>query len=108
MVDSGWERSRTIPRESSSASRPLRSTCLRGPVPRAPRSFPRRVTESGCGSDIPSSPFYDPSARSEEDFVSSFIDSGVVRADWNLENHRPLGVVVRQESYEWAGGELQH
>jgi hypothetical protein len=59
-------------------------------------------------SNLPASPFYSPLAVSEQDFVASFVDSGVVRAFGNGEDHRGLGVRVRQETYAWTFDDLQH
>ena len=45
---------------------------------------------------------YSPLAVSERDLIGSFDDLIPKRAQNNIEDHRPLGVVVRQENYSWS------
>lgn len=59
-------------------------------------------------SRLPSSPVYDPLAVSDLDLVSEFDDLTPRRATGNPEDHRPLGLRVRQESYAWGAGRLGH
>ena len=55
----------------------------------------------GLRSNLPTSPYYAPSAVSAWDMVSTFHDSVAKRADYNNEVHRPLRLSVRQESYQF-------
>jgi hypothetical protein len=57
-------------------------------------------------SSLPTSPFYDPFAISEQDLVCSFSD--MPARTFSPENHRPLHVLVRQESYAWSDSALAH
>ena len=47
-------------------------------------------------------------AVSERDLIGSFDDLKPKRADNNREDHRPLGVVVRQENYSWSFSDYRH
>jgi len=51
---------------------------------------------------------YDPNAISELDVISSFSDNPAKRALGNNEDHRPLNLLVRQETYSWSFAELQN
>ena len=53
------------------------------------------------------SPYYDPEAWSELDFISSFSDLPA-RTYTTSENHRPLNLLVRQEVYGWSFYGLEH
>lgn len=59
-------------------------------------------------SRLPTSPWFDPAAVSDLDLFSAFDDLTPLRASNNPENHRPLGLRVRQENYAWAGGRLSN
>ena len=78
-------------------------------------SPPQQATEFTPSSDaiairskLPSSPFYDPEAISEQDLLSDFDDLLPKTAEGSTEPHRPLGLRVRQESYAWSTGRLMH
>jgi len=51
---------------------------------------------------------YSPLAVSERDLIGSFDDFIPKRAQNNIEDHRPLGVVVRQENYSWSFADYRH
>jgi hypothetical protein len=59
-------------------------------------------------SSRPASPYYDPAAISDLDLVSTFDDLTPKRATANAENHRPMGLLVRQENYAWNLDRLAH
>ena len=57
-------------------------------------------------SDV-ESPFYSPSAISQQDFIAQFVDTnralpGTARAQQIPEHEFPLGLSVRMESYAWS------
>jgi len=47
-------------------------------------------------------PFYNTSAISEQDIISSYSDFPSKRAAQNLEDHTPMGLLVTQENYSWS------
>ncbi len=47
-------------------------------------------------------------AVSERDLISRFDDLTPRRTLNNIEDHRPLGVLVRQENYSWSFSDYQH
>ena len=51
---------------------------------------------------------YSPIAVSERDLIGSFDDFIPKRAQNNDEDHRPLGVQVRQENYSWSFADYRH
>ncbi|NOT35399.1 MAG: hypothetical protein HOP12_14740 [Candidatus Eisenbacteria bacterium] len=51
---------------------------------------------------------YNPAAVSELDVISTFSDRPAKRADNNSEDHRPMGLIVRQENYSWSFSQYQH
>ena len=53
------------------------------------------------------SPYYDPLAVSEEDLMVLYDDATVVHASYNPEVHRPMGILVRQESHAWGWTSLR-
>ena len=59
-------------------------------------------------SRLPSSPLYDPAAISDLDLISAFDDLTPKRATSNPEQHRPMGLLVRQENYAWNLDRLAH
>lgn len=59
-------------------------------------------------SNLPTSPDYSGDAVSELDLVTEFDDRTPKRADNSTEDHVPLGIRVRQESYSWNYGGAQH
>ena len=61
-------------------------------------------TYVGARSTLSNSRFYDPSAISELDFISSYSD----RPADQRKKHRPLGVIVNQYNFEWSFSEYAH
>jgi len=59
-------------------------------------------------SSLPNSRRYSPLSVSERDVVSHFDDLRPKRAQNNREDHRPLGLVVRQENYSWSFADYRH
>src|SRR5262245_19964551 len=57
-------------------------------------------------SSLPASPFYDPSAVSEMDYLCTY-DDLVLRATGG-ETHRPLKISVRQTVHTWTSFDLAH
>ena len=57
-------------------------------------------------SGLPNSPVYDPSAISEQDLLCFFSD--LPARSFSPENHRPLNILVRQETHAWAHSGLEH
>lgn len=51
---------------------------------------------------------YSPNAISELDAISTFSDRPAKRAANNGEDHRPMGLIVRQENYSWSFSNYQH
>ena len=58
-------------------------------------------------SNLVSNPYYDPQARSELDFISSFGDLPARNVSGS-DPSRPLNILVRQEVYGWSFGGLEH
>jgi len=69
-------------------------------------------TPIGSGIEVRSSltnhQRYSPDAVSERDLISHFDDLTPKRALNNDEDHRPLGVTVRQENYSWSFANYRH
>ncbi len=59
-------------------------------------------------SNRPTSPFYHPEAVSELDLMSEFDDLTPRTTTGNPQTHRPLGLIVRQETFAWSAGRLAH
>jgi len=59
-------------------------------------------TEIATLSRLPGSPSYDPNAVSELDYVTSYSDRPGGYTTLNLEDHRPLNLLVRQSAYTWT------
>jgi hypothetical protein len=59
-------------------------------------------------SSLPNNRRYSPVAVSERDLIGRFDDLIPKRAQNNREDHRPLGVVVRQENYSWSFADYRH
>lgn len=59
-------------------------------------------------SSLPNNRRYSPLSVSERDLIGRFDDSQPKRAENNREDHRPLGLVVRQENYSWSFADYRH
>ena len=59
-------------------------------------------------SSLPNNRRYSPSAVSERDVIGAFDDLLPKRTTNTIEDHRPLGVVVRQENYSWSFADYKH
>ncbi|OGF13434.1 MAG: hypothetical protein A2W00_05500 [Candidatus Eisenbacteria bacterium RBG_16_71_46] len=59
-------------------------------------------------STLPNNKFFNVAAVSEQDFVSEFSDQPAKRSLNNIEAHRPMGLLVRQENYAWSFSDYQH
>jgi hypothetical protein len=59
-------------------------------------------------SSLPNNRRYSPVAVSERDLIGHFDDLIPKRAQNNREDHRPLGVTVRQENYSWSFADYRH
>lgn len=59
-------------------------------------------------STLPNNRRFSPLAVSERDLVGFFDDLNPKRAQNNREDHRPLGVNVRQENYSWSFADYRH
>jgi hypothetical protein len=59
-------------------------------------------------SSLPNNRRFSPLAVSERDLIGNFDDLIPKRAQNNREDHRPLGVVVRQENYSWSFADYRH
>jgi hypothetical protein len=59
-------------------------------------------------SSLPNNRRFSLLAVSERDLVSHFDDLLPKRAQNNREDHRPLGVTVRQENYSWSFADYRH
>ncbi len=57
-------------------------------------------------STLPNSPNFNSQAISEEDLIGFFSDQPA--RQFSPENHRPLGVLVRQENYDWSFSDYGH
>jgi hypothetical protein len=58
-------------------------------------------TSIALRSRVTTSPWYDPKAVSMLDYVTTFSDYPEKATTASLEDHRPLGVLVRQSVYTW-------
>ena len=59
-------------------------------------------------STLPNNRRFSPLSVSERDVIGNFDDLIPKRAQNNRENHRPLGVTVRQENYSWSFADYRH
>jgi hypothetical protein len=59
-------------------------------------------------STLPTSEVFSDDAVSELDLISRFSDRPAKRANDTGEDHRPLGVIVRQENYAWSFSRYQN
>ena len=59
-------------------------------------------------SSLPNNRRFSPLAVSERDLIGSFDDRLPKRAQNNREDHRPLGVQIRQENYSWSFADYRH
>ena len=59
-------------------------------------------------SSLPNNRRFSPLAVSERDLIGNFDDLIPKRAQNNREDHRPLGVTVRQENYSWSFADYRH
>lgn len=59
-------------------------------------------------STLPNNRRFSPQSVSERDLIGNFDDLLPKRAQNNRENHRPLGVTVRQENYSWSFADYRH
>jgi hypothetical protein len=57
-------------------------------------------------SKDPGSPFYNPAAVSNHDYITTYSDRPAGFTIHNNEDHRPLNVLVRQEVYTWSWPEM--
>lgn len=64
--------------------------------------------EIAIRSTLPNNRFFNPAAVSEQDYVSEFSDFPAKRADGTGEDHRPMGLHVRQENYNWSFSDFAH
>jgi hypothetical protein len=64
--------------------------------------------EIGIDSALPNSKYYNPNAVSEEDLTASFSDRPAKRSANNAEDHRPMGILVKQQNYMWSFSDYQH
>ena len=51
---------------------------------------------------------YSQDAISELDAISVYSDRPAKRAENNGEDHRPMGIIIRQENYSWSFSKYQH
>ncbi len=65
-------------------------------------------TEIKVRSTLPNSRFFNTAAVSEQDFIGTFSDRPAKRSANNSEDHRPIGILVRQENYAWSFSDYQH
>ncbi|MEQ1832981.1 MAG: hypothetical protein ABL977_07985, partial [Candidatus Eisenbacteria bacterium] len=59
-------------------------------------------------SSLPNNRRFSPRAVSERDLISNFDDLNPKRAENNREDHRPLGIVVKQDNYSWSFADYRH
>ena len=52
-------------------------------------------------SSLTTSPKYDPSAISHQDFICEYVDTNTVAGGQVIPNHVPLGIKILQQSYCW-------
>jgi hypothetical protein len=64
--------------------------------------------EIGVRSTLPNNRFFNPNAVSEQDYLSTYSDFPAKRASGTGENHRPMGLLVRQENYAWSFSDFAH
>lgn len=64
--------------------------------------------EIAVRSTLPNDRFFSPIAVSEQDYISEYSDSPAKRADGTGEDHRPMGLLVRQENYSWSFSDFAH
>jgi len=70
--------------------------------------FTPASTEIKVRSTLPNSKYFSREAVSEQDQIGSFSDRPAKRAANNSEDHRPMGILVRQENYSWSFSDYQH
>jgi len=59
-------------------------------------------------STLPNNRYFNRAAVSEQDYISEFSDRPAKRAANNSQDHRPMGILVRQENYAWSFSDYQH
>jgi hypothetical protein len=59
-------------------------------------------------SSLPNNRRYSPEAVSERDVIGAFDDLIPKRTTNDREDHRPLGITVRQENYSWSFADYKH
>ncbi len=59
-------------------------------------------------SSLPNNRKFSKQAVSERDLIGNFDDLNPKRASNNREDHRPLGITVRQENYSWSFADYRH
>jgi hypothetical protein len=59
-------------------------------------------------STLPNNKFFNATAVSEQDFISSFSDFPPRQSDNSNERGRSMGLLVRQENYTWSFSDFQH
>lgn len=59
-------------------------------------------------SNLPTSVFYNPQAQSELDLTATFSDRPAKSSEGNSEQHRPMGLLVRQTNYMWSFSDFAH
>ncbi len=59
-------------------------------------------------SSLPNNRRFSPLSTSERDVIGHFDDLRPKRAQNNREDHRPLGITVRQENYSWSFADYRH
>ena len=65
-------------------------------------------TEIRIRSTLPNSRSFNPQAISEQDYLCEFSDRPAKRSANNSEDHRPIGILVRQANYAWSFSNYQH
>jgi hypothetical protein len=65
-------------------------------------------TEILTRSKLQNSRFFNPEALSEQDLFSAFSDRPARHAANNNEDHRPVGILVKQTNYSWSFSDYQH
>lgn len=69
-------------------------------------------TPAGLGvtarSTLPNSVYFSKDAVSETDYLAFFSDRPAKKSIEGHEDHRPLGILVRQENYQWAFSSYNH
>lgn len=96
--------------DSTGAFVGVATACLDSP-PGAATSGLTEFTPTGIDiqvlSSLPTDRFYSPFAMSEQDLIASSNDLTVKRTSSNPEEHRPMGLLVRQESHSWSWESLR-